>query len=201
MKWSSRKRFLLALAAVVVLMVGCSSEPGPGDSRSSRDGEGTASMELRFGRTTQINRVDYTLRGPNGFSRVGSIDVRNQREAEGSILGVPVGSPYTLSLAASSTDGNVTCVGSKSGISVTCPGNRERDEQVVRMTCTRNHLGKEWGDKDWRSNAKTFFITAEFKLVCATTDAGAPDAPSDGPVEACVPKTCQGVGVFCGPLS
>jgi hypothetical protein len=174
MKVSVIKKVLaLALAVVTAGAMGCSSESGStGPSSGGEEQAGTARMDLRIGRTTQINKVNYTLTGPNGFSATGSIDVKNDKEAEGSIPNVPVGMPYTLSVNASSTDGNVTCTGSKSGINVTCPGNRERDEKVVKLTCTRNHLGIEWGDKDWRSNARTFFLTAEFKLICAKTDAG-----------------------------
>src|SRR5262249_48969216 len=128
MNVSSRKLLLLAVAAAVACIVGCSSESGSGGSSAPSGGGGTARVGGRFGRTTQFSKSDYTLTGPNGFSRTGTIDVRNQREAEGSILDIPAGSPYTLSLRASSTDGNVTCVGSKSGIAVTCPGNREQDE-------------------------------------------------------------------------
>jgi len=197
-----KKALALALAVVTAGALGCSSESGSTGASSSGGEEqaGTATMDLRIGRTTQINKVNFTLTGPGGFSRTGSIDVSHDREAEGSIPNVPVGSPYTLSVNASSTDGNVTCTGSKSGINVTCPGNRERDEKVVKLTCTRNHLGIEWGDKDWRSNARTFFITAEFKLICAKTDAGV-DSGSDTGAEACVPKTCAGSNVICGPLA
>src|SRR5262249_17440747 len=126
MKVSVLKKVLaLALAVVTAGGMGCSSEAGSAEPSPSSGGEeqgGSATMELRIGRTTQINKVNFTLTGPNGFSRTGSIDVKNDREAQGSIPNVPVGMPYTLSVNASSTDGNVTCTGSKSGINVTCPG-------------------------------------------------------------------------------
>jgi hypothetical protein len=185
--------------------VSCSTGSGSSESSSSGGDVDSVGMELRIGRTTQINKVNYTLTGPNGFSRTGSIDVSKSREIETSIKSVPVGSPYTLALSASSTDGNVTCSGSKSGIGVSCPGDRERDEKIVKLTCTRRHLGREWGDRDWRDNARTFYLAAEFKLVCQVPDGGVVDSGSDAKVDApadvCVPTTCAAQGVACGPVS
>jgi hypothetical protein len=191
---------LLATASAV----GCSS--GSSESSTNADPSDSVGMELRIGRTTQINKVNYTLTGPSGFSRSGSIDVSKDRDIDAAIKAVPVGSPYSLSLNASSIDGNVTCTGSKSGISVSCPGDRWKDEKIVKLVCTRRHLGREWGDRDWRDNARTFFLAAEFKLVCQAPDAGVVDSgidarPDTGTVDACTPTTCAAQGVTCGPLS
>src|SRR5262249_4947781 len=102
MKISLKKMWALALAAVTTGALGCSSESGstgPSSSSAGEPQEGTAQMEIRIGRTTQINTVNFTLTGPNGFSRSGSINVSHNREAEGSIPDVPVGSPYTLNVS------------------------------------------------------------------------------------------------------
>jgi len=187
---------MLCLPVIAAIAGGCSSEP---DSRvETGDDPAATSSEVKIGRTTQINKISYTLTGPNAFSAEGSIDVRPFGEIIASIRNVPPGSPYTLNLAASSTDGNVTCTGGKSGITVTCPGNRQQDAKFVKLTCTRNHLGREWGDRDWRSNARTFFLGAEIKLVCPQpVDAGVESGASDGGIgEVCT--TCAMLGATCG---
>jgi hypothetical protein len=195
---------LLCLAAAAYA-AGCSTAP----NSATWEDTATEGAEVRVGRTTQINQLNYTLTGPGGFSRVGSLNVSRTREVEASIKEVPAGTPYTLSLNGSSTDGNVTCTGSKSGIAVTCPARREQNDTFIKLTCTRNHLGKEWGDRDWRSNAKTFFLGAEILLFCPTSDGGADsgavDGASslDGAVDAgsCVPRTCAQAGASCGTIA
>jgi hypothetical protein len=192
--WIGKILISLGLAAAAVIAVNCSSG-GSSSSPPAGQGASTVGVDLRIGRTTQIQRLKYTLTGPNGFSASGSIAVNRSKEAEGSIQNIPVGSPYTLALAASSTDGNVTCTGSKSGISVACPGDRPQDEKFVKMTCSRNHLGREWGDRDWQSNMKTFFLVAEINLDCQ------PPSP-DGGSDSCVPlaqaRACGDAGGACG---
>ena len=179
MKMARHISLLLALVTIAVSM-GCSSEPSPA---LDEPGGGAISMDLKLGRTTQIHTLNYTISGPNGFTAQGSLNVARTSEILATVPDVPAGGPYTLSLSADSTDGNVTCTGSKSGITVTCRGNRPSDQIVVRLTCTRNHLGREWGDRDWRSNAKTFFLGAAIRFSCGA-DAGVPDAASDGAVDA-----------------
>jgi hypothetical protein len=173
---------LLSLALAVVAVCGCST----GASPDAAEVGSSIETGLRIGRTTQINQVTYTVTGPNNFSVTGSFDTRKGREAEGTIPNVPVGGPYTVTLSASSTDRNVTCSGEKNGIVVACPGTTESDETNIRLTCTRQHMGREWGDKDWRSNGHTFSVGVELSLACAQSDAGA---------EACTPFT---IGRACG---
>jgi hypothetical protein len=180
---------VIALVGATAASSSCSS--GPSGSADETNG-GSVETDLKIGRTTQIRSVGYTVAGPNGFTRTGSLDVSHHREAEGTVSDVPAGGPYTITLTASSTDGNVTCTGSKSGIVVTCPGTREQDENNIRLICSRNHLGREWGDMDWRSNAKTFVLGVEIKLACLN-DAGAP--------EACAPATACPAGQVCGQAS
>lgn len=195
------KALFVALASAAAL-ASCSSEP-TGIEGEANTTTGGIEMDLRVGRSTQLNLLKYTLVGPNGFDGKGSIDISRSLELVGKIANVPAGGPYTLSLTAASTDGNVTCTGSKSGITVSC--NTSHDKTNLRLTCTRNHLGREWGDRDWRSNGRTFFLGADIRFSCPA-DAGT-DAAADGPREGgtdgsdgCVPLTaCPSIG-SCGMI-
>jgi hypothetical protein len=196
MKFSFIKAAILGLA-VTTGIAACSTHstdggPSPSESASGGEQTGQVGYELRLGRTTHINQASYTITCPGGFSQSGTIDVSKLRELEGSIPNLPPGGPCTLNITANSTNGNVTCSGSKSGLTVTCPGNRPQDEDHFKITCTRNHVGREWGDDDWKENARTFFLGVEVNLVCAPADAGA---------DACVPKTTCPTGDNCGTVS
>jgi alpha-tubulin suppressor-like RCC1 family protein len=65
-------------------------------------------------------------------------------------------------------------------------------------------VGREWGDQDWRENARTFQLGAEINLVCAPSDAGVTDsggADAGVVLDGCVPTTCAAHGFNCGTIS
>src|SRR4029077_2497021 len=192
MKFSLIKAAVLGLA-MAAGAAACSThrtDGGPPSSESTNvstsGGEQTGQVgyELRLGRTTHINQASYTITC-GSFTQSGTVNVGNSREIEGSIAGLPPGGPCTLNVSATSTNGNVTCAGSDSGLTVICPGTGEKAEKHFKITCTRNHVGREWGDDDWKENARTFQLGVEFNLVCASPDAG------------CVPTTCAALGDTC----
>jgi phospholipase C len=59
-----------------------------------------------------IDTVNYTITGPHGYSKTGSIDVSHSTTISAVIGGIPVGSGYTITLTATSVDGSLTCSGS-----------------------------------------------------------------------------------------
>jgi hypothetical protein len=194
MTFMRKAAWACGVALTVGSLAGCSSASAP----DAAGDVGSQTESVRIGRTTQINAVRYVVTGPAGFTASGSFDVRRDREVEGTIPGVPAGGPYTVTLSAASTDRNVTCTGMKTGLTASCPGTGEADEKFIKLTCTRIHQGREWGDKDWRSNGKTFSVGTEISLACAAPDGGAADAspadaaaadasPADAAAEACVP--------------
>ncbi len=95
-------------------LVGCGSE-GDGAKGSSPTGEASAgalsfALQLADGRSVQS--ASYTITGPNGFSKAGSIDVSNATKLSALIGGLPAGTGYTISVSASSTDSSDNCAGS-----------------------------------------------------------------------------------------
>jgi len=90
---------------------GCSSAEGPGSAESAEQ-SGTVGLELQLGAGIAIDSVSYTIVGPNSFSKVGSIDVKNSQKVSAIISGLPLGKGYSLSLTGNTTDASGTCAGS-----------------------------------------------------------------------------------------
>jgi hypothetical protein len=184
---SIANRAFLAWFMAFALLACSSQRPG-----YSTEDTRSAGAPLKASPTTQINSMAYTLTGPQGFMTTGSFSVRELQEAEGAIVQVPEGGPYTLNLNAASTDGYVTCTGSRSALVVGCPGDRRQDEKNVRLTCTRNRFFADAGDPYLMDSQPTFYLNAGVNLVCLASDAGPPQ---------CTPTTCAAQQIACGPLS
>jgi hypothetical protein len=165
-----RTSLLAAFLPVATLLVACSNRsPAPAPSSSERSAAGedtdTSAYALRLGRTSHINKAAYTVTCTDGFTQSGTIDVSKMHELEGSIPNLPAGATCSVTLTASSTNGNVQCSGGASNFVVSCPN----DEQNFKIMCSRNHVGREWGDDDWRENARTFELGVALNLVCGNT--------------------------------
>jgi hypothetical protein len=101
-----------ALAACAIAAgIGCSGVPvdtGEGTVGAT----GSIGLQLTPGPGVVIDIVSYTMTGPNGFTRAGSIDVSNSATLSAQIGGLPPGAGYTITLTATSTDGKTNCLGS-----------------------------------------------------------------------------------------
>lgn len=86
---------------------GASGQKGAG---SDHLGEVTLDLQLNSGAT--IDAASYTVVGPAGFSKTGSIDVSRSSKISANIAGLPAGSGYSITLSASTTDASATCSGS-----------------------------------------------------------------------------------------
>jgi 5'-nucleotidase len=82
----------------------------PGEQASERAGDVALDLQLAPGAT--LTSVRYTIVGPSAFSKTGSLDVSNSLTISGAIGGIPAGSGYTITLAASTADAGTSCGGS-----------------------------------------------------------------------------------------
>ena len=107
------KMTILALGLCSVTSIaGCSDQSAP--STASQDSTGTASFHLTLSDGRTIQSVQYTITGPSGFSKTGTIDVSSSTTISAVIGGLPPGSGFTIVLTASTTDASVNCAGSSS---------------------------------------------------------------------------------------
>jgi hypothetical protein len=93
---------------------GCSSggsHPETGQSVPD-DTTGTIGAELQIAGGVTINSINYTITGPNSFSKTGTVDLSQASALSFSIGGIPAGNGYAISLTAVSTDGLTACAGS-----------------------------------------------------------------------------------------
>ena len=92
--------------------VGGSSCSGTHVSGPSTGVETGGSIGLLLAGGVNLSTLSYTITGPGGFSKTGSIDVSASSTVSAIIGGLPAGTGFTISLSGTSTDGSTTCVGS-----------------------------------------------------------------------------------------
>jgi phospholipase C len=109
---------------------GCSTPPGASLGSSSGD-IGDVAMELQLATGVSLNTVAYTVSGPGGFSRTGTLDVSHSNTVSGVLSGLPTGTGFTISLTGTATDGTTTCLGSAT-FDVTA---RQTTVVAVHLTC------------------------------------------------------------------
>ncbi|MFT3927019.1 MAG: sulfatase-like hydrolase/transferase [Myxococcales bacterium] len=104
--------FSLATAGAANSLAGCASEPS---SDGSEDGEQVGSLDLNLDVApgVTINTVNYSITG-NGFTKSGTINVSGAPTISANIGGIPAGTGYSITLTASSTQGNASFTGSAS---------------------------------------------------------------------------------------
>src|SRR5262249_50472703 len=61
-----------------------------------------------------LKTVSYTITGPKGFVKTGSVDVSASTKLTALISGIPAGAGYLITLNATTTDGTTACAGSAS---------------------------------------------------------------------------------------
>jgi arylsulfatase A-like enzyme len=107
-----RASLILSLTALGAggSLAGCSSEAS---SHGDDDGDrvGSLGLELSVAPGVTINAVTYSITG-NGFTKTGSIDVSGAPSISTTIGGIPAGTGYTITLTATSAEGNTTFTGS-----------------------------------------------------------------------------------------
>jgi hypothetical protein len=95
-------------------LIGCSSNAQSGEENVAVDGEhsGSVGLALQVAPGLVLNDVDYTIIGPLGFSKSGSINVSNSTSVSAVISDLPAGTGYTITLTGTTTDGSASCTGS-----------------------------------------------------------------------------------------
>jgi len=97
----------LALAAGGPL-AGCAREPASPDDVEPA---GSIGLKLTAAPGVTLNAVTYTVTG-NGFTKTGVIDTSGAPIISGTIGGIPAGKGYTITLTATSVEGDTTFTGS-----------------------------------------------------------------------------------------
>jgi len=96
------------LTALVLASAGACVGPPSGGSADT----GTLSAGLMLTPSTTLDKVNYSISGPNSFSRMGSIDVSHSQTISTTIGGIPAGTGYSVSLTGTASDGVTACAGS-----------------------------------------------------------------------------------------
>jgi phospholipase C len=112
----------LSAAAAAALCVAASSCSGTHAPTSTNTDETGGSIGLLLaGGTVNISTLSYSITGPGGFTKTGSIDVSSSTKATAVIGGLPAGAGFIITVTGASTDGSTTCGGS-APFSVTASG-------------------------------------------------------------------------------
>jgi len=112
MRLGSKRAMLaaLAVAAVGAGLVSCSAEAPSAPGVESGD-LGSVGLTLKLSDGATLDSVSYTLTGPGGYAKTGSINVSSSQTISGTLGGIPSGTGYAITLNATSTDGKTTCSG------------------------------------------------------------------------------------------
>ncbi len=97
-------------------IIGCS---GGGDVASkpeagSEESVGKVGLALQLASGATINSASYTITGPGGFTKAGTIDLSSATKLTATVGGLPAGAGYSITLSATTTNGSTTCGGSAS---------------------------------------------------------------------------------------
>lgn len=102
------------------------------DGSEAPDHIGQLGIELQIAPGLVIDSIEYTITGPDQFSRIASIDVANSTTVRAIVAGIPFGSGYQLTLRSATRDGRGACVGA-AAFDIAGP---EMTRVPVHMTCT-----------------------------------------------------------------
>jgi acid phosphatase len=111
MKTRIDNAWLLILPLVGLVPLACSDAH---ESSVANGPTGNIGLALSLGGGTTLASVSYNITGPNGFSRMGSLDVSHSTTIAGTIGAIPAGNGFSITLSGTSTDGGTTCGGSAS---------------------------------------------------------------------------------------
>ena len=110
-----RASVVLGLAVVATLTSGCSSPDARTLLGSGSEAEsGSVGLALDLASGGALNTIAYTIVGPGGFSRSGTIDTSHSATVSSTIGGLPTGHGFSITLDGTATDGGTHCAGSAS---------------------------------------------------------------------------------------
>jgi hypothetical protein len=92
---------------------GCSGRPGTNASSiESRDSTGTVTLALQVAGGGTVQSASYTITGPKGFTKTGTVNLSTSSMLTATIGGLPAGTGYQITISAITTDGSTSCGGS-----------------------------------------------------------------------------------------
>jgi 5'-nucleotidase len=109
--WLSSTVISSAMILGLAFAAGACGSGAPQMNPPGSESSGELSVDLQIGSGAIINSVSYTITGPGGFSKTGTIDVSHSATASALIGGLPTGTGFSIALAASTVDGGTTCSG------------------------------------------------------------------------------------------
>ncbi|HEY4186524.1 MAG TPA: hypothetical protein VGP07_15715, partial [Polyangia bacterium] len=108
------KMTLLALAFCgYTSLAGCGNR-GAGNAQGTEQTDTTGAIDFGLQVSSGVNlaTVNYTITGPNAFTKTGAINVSTSTKLTTTIGGLPAGVGYVITLTSTATDGSTTCAGS-----------------------------------------------------------------------------------------
>lgn len=100
----------IALLATLAA-VGCGSFEKP---HASDNPEGAVGLYLQLAPGLRLDTVSYTISNPNGYSKVGVLNLGGSNTLTAQIGGLPAGVGYSIGLSGIASDKKTTCAGSAS---------------------------------------------------------------------------------------
>ncbi len=108
------KMSMLALAFCgYASLAGCNAgSAGSASSITSQDATGAVSFALTLVPGVTLPSASYTITGPAGFTRMGTINLTSSSTLSALISGLPAGMGYAITVSSTASDGVTTCGGS-----------------------------------------------------------------------------------------
>jgi hypothetical protein len=110
--------FVMVLAGTATLVAGC-ADRSPSGNPAGNGVVGSVAAALTLPGGITILTASYTITGPNSFSKMSSVDVSQSSTLSFVVGGIPAGSPYSIEIDATSSDGATSCTGTATGFAVT----------------------------------------------------------------------------------
>src|ERR1044071_9500331 len=103
------RAILLGMLSASAALAGCATDPG--DS-AQPETMGEIGLEVKLAPGLTLDSVSYTITGPIGFSRTGSIHVGSSTTVSAIVSRIPFGTGYQITMRGASSDGSAVCMGS-----------------------------------------------------------------------------------------
>jgi phospholipase C len=103
------RAILLGMLSASAALAGCATDPG--DS-AQPETMGEIGLEVKLAPGLTLDSVSYTITGPIGFSRTGSINVGSSTTVSAIVSRIPFGTGYQITMRGASSDGSAVCMGS-----------------------------------------------------------------------------------------
>jgi hypothetical protein len=121
----------MTLASTATALVGCQDTEDRVGSAALNEAVGTVGLDLQAAPGFVLNTVSYTITGPSGFTKTGTIDVSNSTKLTALIGSLPAGKGFSITLSGNAVSGVGSCSGSASFDIVA----RQTTQVAIKFTC------------------------------------------------------------------